>query len=77
MRTSIDRSGRLTIPRALLDAIGLTTGEVEVVREGSSLRIQPVGTDLLAEEEGRLVVPSTGAPIDDDGVRSLRFADQH
>ena len=36
----------------------------------------PVNDDDLVEEDGRLVIPASGAAVDDGLVRSLRLADQ-
>jgi AbrB family looped-hinge helix DNA binding protein len=76
MRTTIDKAGRVVIPKALRDRVGLIPGEVEVIVDGSSLRIQPLAGDELVEESGRLVIPAVGSPIDDDLVRALRDAGQ-
>jgi AbrB family looped-hinge helix DNA binding protein len=76
MRTTIDKAGRLVIPKALRDQIGLTAGEVRVSVDGASLRIDPVAAEDVEEKQGRLVIPATGAVIDDETVRQLRDADQ-
>lgn len=64
------------IPKALRDRLGLRPGVVEVVADGSGLRVEPLAGDDLEERDGRLVVPAAGATISDDVVRSLRDADQ-
>lgn len=75
MRTTIDRSGRLVIPKPLREAMGLLDGEVELFLDGTGLRIEPVTDDTLAEEGGRLVIPSSGdQQVTDDQVRALRHA---
>lgn len=77
MKATIDKAGRLVIPKALRDRLGLRPGEVEVVAEGSALRVEPIAGEQLEERAGgRLVIPPTGQPIDDDDVRALRDADQ-
>ena len=76
MRTTIDKAGRLVIPKELRARIGLVPGEVDVHVEGASLRIEPVAGDRLVERDGRLTVPATGTPLDDDQVRALRDVDQ-
>jgi AbrB family looped-hinge helix DNA binding protein len=76
MRTTIDRAGRVVIPKALRDELGLRPGEVEVTSDGAALRIEPVTSDDVVEEQGRLVIPPAGAVIDDQLVRALRLADQ-
>lgn len=42
MRTTIDAAGRLVVPKALRDLVGLRPGPVEVTSDGASLRIEPV-----------------------------------
>lgn len=76
MRTTIDSAGRLVVPKSLRDRVGLRPGVVDVTIDGAGLRVEPVAGDELDEREGRLVVPRSGSPIDDDMVRDLRDADQ-
>jgi AbrB family looped-hinge helix DNA binding protein len=76
MRATIDKAGRLVIPKQLRDRVGLRPGEVEVTAEGTGLRVEPLTEESLEERDGWLVIPSAGAQIDDDLVRSLRDADQ-
>jgi AbrB family looped-hinge helix DNA binding protein len=76
MRTTIDKAGRLVIPKALRERLGLHPGEVELTPDGSGLRIEAVAGDDHVEESGRLVIPPAGTPVDDELVRALRNADQ-
>jgi AbrB family looped-hinge helix DNA binding protein len=76
MRATIDKAGRLVIPKPLRDRLGLRPGEVEVVVDGAALRVEPVVGAGLEERDGRLVIPASGTVITDDDVRSLRHADQ-
>mgnify|MGYP000123684751 CR=1 FL=1 len=77
MRTTIDRAGRLVIPRALRSQLGLEQGgEVEVLVDGASIRVEPTAGAELAEIDGLLVIPAKGDAIDDEVVRELRRADQ-
>lgn len=76
MKATIDGAGRLVIPKQLRDRLGLTQGEVEVEADGADLRVRPVADDTLEEQDGWLVVPSTGQRLTDDDVRDLRDADQ-
>jgi len=76
MRATIDRAGRLAIPKLLRDRLGFRPGEVELTIDGASLRVEPVSDDALVESNGRLIIPSSGNAITDDLVRELREADQ-
>ena len=76
MRGSIDKAGRVVIPKSLRDEIGLVPGEVELVRDGAGIRLEPVAGAGVEERGGRLVIPSADASIDDELVRRLRDADQ-
>lgn len=76
MRATIDRAGRLVIPKPLRDHLGLSPGLVDVVVDGAGLRVEPPAAEALEERGGRLVIPASGAAIDDDTVRSLRDADR-
>jgi AbrB family looped-hinge helix DNA binding protein len=77
MRTTIDRAGRLVIPKALRGQVGLDEGgEVEVDVQGAGIVIEPVTGHGFIEMNGRLVIPPTGRTIDTETVRRLRLADQ-
>lgn len=76
MRATMDKAGRLVLPKPLRDRVGLRPGVVEVLADGAGIRIEPIAGDVLEERDGRLIVPRSGAAIDDDTVRSLRDADQ-
>jgi AbrB family looped-hinge helix DNA binding protein len=76
MRTTIDRAGRLVIPKALRDRLGLLPGEVEVTADGASLRVEAIFDDSLVERDGRLVIPPSNFAITDDFVHELRDVDQ-
>ena len=76
MRTTIDKAGRLVVPKALRDQAGITAGEVEVSLDGAGVRIESVAADELVEVEGLLLLPGGGPVLDDDTVRELRLADQ-
>ena len=74
MRTTIDKAGRVVIPKLLRDQVGLGPGEVELVVDGSGVRIEPVAGDELERRDGRLVVPAKGTPVTDADIRGIRDA---
>lgn len=77
MRTTIDAAGRVVIPRAIREQAGVYGAtEVEIELDGAAIRIEPATSGNLAEEDGRLVIPSTGTPLTTEMVESLRDADR-
>ncbi len=76
MRTTIDKAGRVVIPKPLRDEVGLGAGEVELFVDGGAIKIEPVTGHGLVEEDGWLVIPPSDVEITDEMVRALRDADQ-
>lgn len=76
MRSTIDKAGRLVIPKSLRDTLGLVAGEVEITPDGAGLHIEALAGDRLDDEDGLLVIPASGSTVSDDLVRALRDADQ-
>lgn len=76
MRTTIDKAGRLVIPKSLRDQVGLTAGEVKLVVDGAGVRVEPVSGDEVEDRDGRLVIAETGSSLSQDAVDALRRADQ-
>lgn len=75
MRTAIDASGRLVVPKPLRDALGFEPGQEldATIREGH-LEISPLPAKIrLEEENGRLVaVPEQPMPpLDAETVRDV------
>ena len=78
MRTTIDKAGRLVIPRSLRERIGLGEGGVvELELDGAGVRIEPVAGTALREKGDLLVIPAAGTPITTNLVRELIDADRH
>jgi len=72
METTMDSVGRIVVPKALRDALGLTPGStVDISRYGAGLQVLATGrTARLVEESGVLVATGDTA-IDDDIVFGL------
>jgi AbrB family looped-hinge helix DNA binding protein len=76
MKATIDKAGRLVIPKVLRDRLGLRPGEMEITAEGTAIRVESVAGGGLATHSGRSVIPASGLRIGDDEVQAMRDADQ-
>lgn len=78
MRTTIDKAGRLVIPRSLRERVGLAGGgEVDVEVDGGAIRVAPVEGTEVREVEGLLVIPAADRPLTASDVRELIDADRY
>jgi len=67
----------VVIPKRLRDELGIAPGPVQIVRDASGIRIEPLAYAEIELIDGRLVIPASSGPtIGDDAVRELRLADQ-
>jgi AbrB family looped-hinge helix DNA binding protein len=76
MYVTVDRVGRVVIPKALRVALGITPDtQLELIPDGAGLRIEPVRRHLRAIDtvDGLPILGNVdGAVLTDDDVRSLR-----
>ncbi len=78
MKTTIDKAGRLVIPRSLRERVGLAGGGVvDVELDGGAIRIAPVEGTEVRQVEGLLVIPATGTPLTALDVQGLVDSDRH
>jgi AbrB family looped-hinge helix DNA binding protein len=72
METSIDGAGRIVVPKALRDALGLGPGtKVDISPFGRGLAVMPqTGTAQLVLEDG-LLVARGDRPVTQQEVRAL------
>lgn len=73
MRTTIDRAGRLVVPKAIRELLRLESGgEVEVTERDGVIEVRPAPAEVqvVATPEGPVAVPTTELPpLTDDVVR--------
>jgi len=75
MRTTIDRAGRIVVPKVLRDALGLTGGQhLELTARDGALEVRVAATPMKLEWTGRHAVAVADAelpPLTSDLVREV------
>jgi AbrB family looped-hinge helix DNA binding protein len=73
MKATIDAGGRVLLPKALRDALGLTPGStVDISAYGSGVQIVPGGrTARLARDADGCLVATSDTVVTDDDVFAL------
>jgi AbrB family looped-hinge helix DNA binding protein len=72
MEVKLDSVGRIVVPKALRDALGIGPGStVDITRYGSGLTVIPSGRTARIVEEGRFLVADGDTVIDDDIMFAL------
>jgi AbrB family looped-hinge helix DNA binding protein len=80
MRTTIDKAGRVVVPKALRRATGLEAGsEVEIRASDGRIEMEPAPLEVRLERKGGIVVavpvrpvPAMAAAVVDGTIASLR-----
>lgn len=65
MKTTIDAAGRVVVPKAIRDELGLGPGqEVDIrVRDGGVIEIEPWSVPMRVEQRGRVAVIVPDEPV--------------
>lgn len=72
MRSTVDSVGRVVLPKALRDALGLQAGStVDISRYGAGLQLVPAGRTARLVEEAGVLVATGNTTIDDAAVFGL------
>jgi AbrB family looped-hinge helix DNA binding protein len=80
MRATIDKAGRVVVPKALRRATGIEAGtEVEIRANGGRIEMEPAPLEVRLERKGGVVVavpvrpvPRMGAAVVQGTMTSLR-----
>jgi AbrB family looped-hinge helix DNA binding protein len=80
MRTTIDKAGRIVVPKALRRAVGLEAGsEVEIRAVDGRIEMEPAPLDVRLERKRGVVVavpvrgvPRMAASVVDETIASVR-----
>lgn len=76
MRVTVDRLGRLVIPKSLRVALGIVPGtELELMPDGAGLRLEPINPEerSISEADGLPILGFVaGARLTDEDIRNLR-----
>ncbi len=72
MEAVIDQAGRIVLPKAIRDALGLLPGtRVDISPYGAGAQIVPAGRTARLVEENGVLVAAGETPVDDDIVFAL------
>lgn len=72
----MDKAGRIVIPASIRERLGMVPGPVDLIVDGTGVRIEVESHDNLVERGGRLTIRDSGTVLTDDDIRELRLGDQ-
>ena len=75
MIATMDKAGRVVVPREIRQVLGFVPGDVEITVQGTKVIIGQPGS-RLREDKGHLLLPLGGPTLTADEIRGLRLADQ-
>lgn len=76
MRSTMDKAGRVVIPAQIRERLGLVPGPVDLIIDGTGVRLEVEARGTVVEEDGILVIKGGGSVLTADDIRELRLADQ-
>jgi AbrB family looped-hinge helix DNA binding protein len=72
MEAVIDQAGRIVLPKAIRDALGLLPGtKVDISPYGAGVQVVPAGRTARLIEEGGVLVSAGETPVDDEMLFAL------
>jgi AbrB family looped-hinge helix DNA binding protein len=72
---TIDKAGRVVVPKEIRQKLGFVPGGVEFAVQGNQAVIKQAGAGLR-EQDGHLLLPLGGPQMSVDELRELRLVDQ-
>lgn len=80
MRVTMDRVGRVVVPKPVRDQLGLTEhSEFDLVVDGVAIRLEPrhlATREIIETGDWPTLAPVEGAVLTDEDVRRIRDADR-
>ena len=74
MITTMDRAGRIVLPKSAREAAGITPGQVRVEVVGTTVTISVPETPLVRRDGLLMLAHGTG--LDDEQIRQMRLEPQ-
>ena len=72
-RVTIDRAGRIVIPKSIRDRYGLHSGsDLEIAADGNRISLEPVTEEAVVSERGKMLIIASELAGEPGDVRSLR-----